>query len=333
MTTEHSDKLESSLPKSRGELGLVSAIICTANRGDSIAMTLRSLQASDHQDFEVLVIDQSKNDDTRRAVEAIDDSRIRYIRSDTPGTGRARTQGLIEAKSDYCCFTDDDCEVAPDWLSVMAGLLRANPKVAVVFSSVLAADYDRKAGFIPAYEPKHEVVIAKIADKCRARGIGASMAVRKSIALGIGGFDCCLGPGSRFFCCEEGDLSCRSLLAGFQLIETNRTSVLHYGFRTWEQGKKLSQRDWFGIGAAYSKPLKAGRWEFAPVPSFEFWNQAVGPIFKDIFRLRKPSGLTRPIYFIKGFLTGIRQPVDRKTLLFAMDQLGLPYATGLAQAK
>jgi glycosyltransferase involved in cell wall biosynthesis len=280
--------------------------------------------ACDYQDFEIIVIDQSSNDDTKNTVdEFLKDTRIRYFRTDTPGLGRARTYGIAVARSEYCCFTDDDCEVSADWLGTMAKVLSENPRAAAAYCSVIAGPHDATKGFVPAYIPTHETVVANIPGKCKARGIGAGLSVRKSISDRIGGFDATLGAGSRFFSCEDGDFSVRALLAGYQIVETNKTSVLHHGFRTFEQGRKLSERDWFGIGSSYSKPLKAGRFNFAIVPLYEFFVVAMWPPINDLFHLRRPRGLTRPIFFLKGFFTCLTYPVDKKTLLFGFKQFSL----------
>jgi len=113
--------------------------------------------------------------------------------------------------------------------------------------------------------------------KNQARGIGAGMAARRAEAVTLGGFDEMLGPGAPFPACEDGDLAVRALLAGFQVYETAKTSVTHFGFRTWAEGRELSRRDWLGIGAAYVKPLKCGRWAFVSVPAHELWQWTILP--------------------------------------------------------
>jgi len=296
---------------------LITAIICTRNRGESIVCTLKTILANTHPNFEVIVIDQSANDETAQAVAPfLADPRLRYARSDTKGLGRARNIGLSHARSEIAVFTDDDCAVPPDWLEKMAQVFAENPKVAVAFCNVDAAPHDRTEGFIPSYRRRESKLLTTIRDKCRARGIGAGIAVRRPVVQALGGFDEMLGAGAVFPSCEDGDMAVRALLNGYHVYETNSVAVLHYGYRTHAEGRDLSRRDWHAIGAAYAKPLKAGYWRFWIIPAYEFFVCALWPPIADLLRLRKPRGVTRITAFLRGFVAGWRTPIDRETLLF-----------------
>jgi GT2 family glycosyltransferase len=244
------------------------------------------------------------------------DSRLRYLRSNTKGLGRSRNIGLSEARSEVVAFTDDDCEAPPDWLERMAQVFDENPQAAVAFCNVDAAPHDRDAGFIPAYLRTESKLLTTIKDKCRARGIGAGLAVRRPVVQALGGFDEMLGAGAIFPSCEDGDMAVRALLAGYHVYETHRVAVLHYGYRTNAEGRELSRRDWHAIGAAYAKPLKAGHWRFFVVPAYEFFVCALWPPLKDLLHLRRPRGIMRITAFLRGFVAGWRTPIDKKTLLF-----------------
>ena len=69
----------------------ISVVICTRNRGDKIGAAVRSVLANEHPSFDLTIIDQSTNDDTRLAVERIagDDARVHYVHVDEPGLSRA----------------------------------------------------------------------------------------------------------------------------------------------------------------------------------------------------------------------------------------------------
>lgn len=295
----------------------IAALVCTRNRGSSIAATIDSLLASSHAQFEVIVVDQSTNDDTAHAMAPfLADPRVRYLRSSTVGVSRARNLGLTATQAAVVAITDDDCTVPPDWLSAMAAVFSEHLTVVLAFCNVDAAAHDSDAGFIPGYRREHSALITGPRGKCAARGIGAGMAVRREAILALGGFDESLGPGARFPACEEGDLAARALLRGGHVYETSAVAVRHAGFRTWAEGRELARRDWVGIGAAYSKPLKCGRWKFAVVPLYELARYALWPPLADLLRGRKPRGAGRIMAFLEGFGRGLRVPVDKDTLLF-----------------
>jgi glycosyltransferase involved in cell wall biosynthesis len=266
----------------------------------------------------VILVDQSTNDATERAVEDLrHEPRFSYLRSSTVGLSRARNIGLRAAQTDVVAFTDDDCEVPEDWAAAMQSIFSEFPDVAIAFCSVKAGPFAEAAGFVPAYECRGTRIVDRVIGKCGARGIGAGLAVsRKAMLDVLGGFDEMLGAGGSFPSCEDGDAAVRALLAGFQVCETDRSFVLHHGFRTWDEGRALSQRDWVGIGAAYAKPLRAGRWDFSPVPLYELLAKALWPPIDDVLHLRKPRGLARGYHFLRGFAMGCRTPLDYQKLLF-----------------
>ena len=296
----------------------ISAVICTRNRGDRVVATLETLFANTHANFEVIVVDQSTNDDTANAVRRFcGHPRFHYLRTPTRGIGVSRNIGLECARAEIAAFTDDDCTVPPDWLEGMETAMLSYPKVAMVFCNVLPGPHDAAAGFIPDSVRTDNLLLRSIGDKRRGRGIGAGIAVRRSAVLDIGGFDRWLGAGGYFPAGEDIDLEVRLLLKGWWAYETADVSVTHYGFRTWREGAELTQRDWVGIGATYAKPIKCGYWRVAPLIAHELLIYALWRPFEEIFHLRSPRGFKRLVYFWRGFLGGMTTPVDRAHILYA----------------
>jgi GT2 family glycosyltransferase len=299
---------------SKNTYELISALICTRDRGDSITMTMRSVLSNVHPLFELIVVDQSKNSLTEDAMKPfLSDGRVRYIKTETTGLGSARNIGLANSRAGVVVMTDDDCEVPPNWLVEFSEIFRKHPKVAVAFCTVTAAPHDPAEGFVPTYERAGSRLITTLRGKCRARGIGAGMAVRREVIHSIGGFDEMLGAGAFFPSCEDGDITARVLLHGYQVYETDTAKVLHYGFRAHRDGRDLARRDWVGIGAAYAKPLKCGHWRFVIVPLYELFAVAIGLLLADVIKFTRPRGFTRVSAFLLGFAKGFSMPVDRTT--------------------
>jgi glycosyltransferase involved in cell wall biosynthesis len=298
----------------------VSVVICTCNRGDSVVATLETVLANTHPNFEVILVDQSDDQDTANAIKRFQsDRRLIYIYSDTKGVGRSKNIGISHARGEIVVFTDDDCTVPTTWLEIVAELFAQYPRVGVIFSNVVPAQYDDARGFIPAYMRKDSKLIRSFWDKCHARGMGAGISLRREMAFEIGGFDDFLGAGGDFRSCEDGDIAVRALINGWWVYETHEVAVVHHGFRTWLEGKSLTQRDWYGIGAAYSKPLKCGRWGISIVIFYEAVVKGVLEPLSNILYLKKPQGLKRFWYFWCGFMQGLRTPVDRQHMVFKKD--------------
>jgi glycosyltransferase involved in cell wall biosynthesis len=299
----------------------VSALVCTCSRDRLVANTVSSILANTYPNFELIVVDQSSDKETEEALGPFRaNRRLRYLKSQTIGKGSALNVGLSETRGAVVAITDDDCTVPTNWLQTFASIFLAHPTVAVAFCCVEAGEHDRKAGFIPDFVCYGDKVLTSMHDARSLRGMGAGIAVRRSMIEKIGGFDPMLGPGSRFPSGDDRDVAIRALLAGYHIYETSSIAVKHLGFRTWQQGRQLARRDFLAIGAAYSKLLKCGRIELAYIPTNEFIKYALWPPIWDLLHLREPRGMVRITAFLEGFLEGLRTPLDRTTMRFVDKQ-------------
>lgn len=295
---------------------LYSVLICTRNRGERIVSTLESVLANDSPDFEVVVLDQSDDDATREAARPLQaDPRLRYVRSDTQGLGAAHNAGIAVCRGEYILITDDDCDVPPDWVARMASVFEDYPSAGMVFCRVEPSDYNRAAGHIPVFLCEGERLVTGLSDL--RLGIGAGMAISRKAFDAAGGFDPATGPGGAFPSGEEADTAYRLLVKGFGIVLTNRTRVVHRGFRTWQQISLHTMRDVTGSGAVYAKLTRHASWRFglhcARLVASWGWESV-----RNLARLRRPHGIRRSAWLIKGFRHGWSAPVDAQTLRFAL---------------
>jgi len=298
---------------------LTTVLVCTRNRGASIALPLRSILSNPRQDFELIVVDQSTNDETERATQPFRrDERLRYIRTPTVGVSIARNIGVSQARASVVAMTDDDCEVDRDWIEKIASVFTRLPRVAVVYCNVVPSMAYSAVGFVPSYVATESRIMIRMRDWCAPHGIGAGMAVRRDFMEQIGGLDESMGPGSRFSSFEDSDLALRALAMGYHVYHTHETAVHHFGFRTWEEGRALSRRDCFGIGAGYAKLLKCGQWRVGLPWAYELGTLLFVPAVSSLLRGKKPPVLTRGLSLMRGFWQGLRTPVDRARLLFRL---------------
>jgi glycosyltransferase involved in cell wall biosynthesis len=101
-------------------------VIATMNRPALLVQCVEAIVEGDLADFEVLAVDQSPDDGTRRAIESHfgTDSRIRYLRSDVVGSSHARNVGIAETRGPIIAFVDDDAIPARSWLSAYVEAFR-----------------------------------------------------------------------------------------------------------------------------------------------------------------------------------------------------------------
>ncbi|MGZ5486704.1 MAG: glycosyltransferase family 2 protein, partial [Nitrososphaeraceae archaeon] len=103
---------------------LISVIIPTFNSSKTLLQCLSSLEKSkfEKEKFEVLVIDDGSTDDTRNEIKKFKNEttlQLNYFIQRHFGPGSARNLGLKNAKSNVIAFTDADCIVDDNWLSVI----------------------------------------------------------------------------------------------------------------------------------------------------------------------------------------------------------------------
>jgi GT2 family glycosyltransferase len=292
----------------------VTAVISTCNRGRLIAATIATILANDYDNFRVIVVDQSDNDDTRLALEQLaDDNRLQYMKSSTKGVSVGRNLGIQAATSECIVITDDDCEVPATWLRDLVAAFEIDPHIGVVFGNVVPAPHDQAAGFIPAYVRTEPFLACTMRDKQQVEGISACMGLRRSVWQALGGFDEMLGAGAPFTSGGETDFAMRALLAGYAIYETPRVWLTHHGFRTWSQGDTLIDRYWYGTGAMFAKNLKCGHASVALLLVGLAWRWAFG-------RSRVAASLgarsyrwRRLVSFARGLVAGAVSPVERTT--------------------
>lgn len=305
----------------QGSQERVTVVVPTRDRGRSIVATIASVLASDHENFELLIIDQSSSSDTENAISAeFDDDRIDYRRVADAGVSKSRNRGVQEASTEYVIMTDDDCIVRPNWIGANLAALQASERPGVVYGDVHAVD-DPDGGYTPESVAEHDVLVRKMGDWAVSSdgvnvGIGASMSLRRSVALDVGGFDEHLGPGSKFHNAEDTDLALRVLLAGHPIRRLNSTGVDHFGARAPEEFRMLTRNAAFGLGAMTGKLL---RWKPLPMSRFALqlgWRLVAAEALRSLSRLRKPPVLGRAVSLTRGIVHGLRHPIDPTTQRF-----------------
>jgi len=87
---------------------LVSVIIPTYNRPNLIGEALESVLAQTYSDIEVLIIDGSNNETTRKKISTYSDPRIRYQSVKNISAANSRNVGIGLSTGEFIAFNDDD---------------------------------------------------------------------------------------------------------------------------------------------------------------------------------------------------------------------------------
>ena len=224
-----------------GESSGVSVVLATRDRPlllkGALASIVESLRGSD----ELIVVDSASGDPATSGIGR--EAGARVIRLEIPGTSRARNAGWKAARQPIVAFTDDDCEVPPDWTARIEAAF-ADANIGFVTGRVLV---DREASIASSAvvddKPKR---FAGGSDPA-VFGSGANMAFRKSALEAIAGFDEGMGPGTPLRAAEDQDAFWRATrTAGVGLYDP--TIVVTH--RLWRTRRGAVAREYaYGVGA------------------------------------------------------------------------------------
>ena len=210
-------------PADAPSLPKATVAVCTRDRTEDLGRCIAALLAMPDDGQELLIIDNAPASDKTRALVA-SFARLRYVREDRPGLDVARNRALQEATGEIVAFTDDDAAPDPLWLR---SLLRnfSDPLVVVATGATMPLELESEAqinfqsygGFLRGF--KRVMFNAATHDPLLAwhAGAGVNMAMRRTAAQALGGFDDALDAGTATCAGGDSDLFRRVLSAGYSI--------------------------------------------------------------------------------------------------------------------
>lgn len=140
-------------------------------------------------DFELIVVDDDALRESREAVLAFRDPRIRLVSQPHAGAAAARNRGLAVARTEWAAFLDSDDEWTPRFLERTLAFAEAHPNVSAVFTNILGARDGRPWLELPFHEDRVLDDYFGLAIRNRGRGMTSSSSLVNARALrGVGGF-------------------------------------------------------------------------------------------------------------------------------------------------
>lgn len=253
----------------------VSVVVTTCRSPVNLERCLTSVLASDHDDFEVIVVENRPGaPHTWRRVEErfVRDSRVRYIEERQRGLSSARNAGLAVATTELVAFLDDDVVVDRAWMRRAVAAFERSDEIACVTGLILPLELESDSqlllerfmtlgkGFTPRIFqlPESWDEYPALPYTPGVVGSGANTVVRAEVARQLGGFDPSLGTGTLASGGEDLDLYIRLLSAGHAIAYEPGAIVWHP--HPSEPGQLCRQvyRYGVGLGATLTKQLVAG---------------------------------------------------------------------------
>jgi glycosyltransferase involved in cell wall biosynthesis len=295
----------------------ISAIICTKGRPDLIGQAVGSVLANEHKSFELLVIDQSADDSTERALDGWHgDERLRYIHLDRVGLSAAYNTGITLSAAPLLAFTDDDCIAPANWLAAIEGAFMRHTDAELLYGQTLIAPELRAdAGVVPDLTIRREEKLGK-EHGFRIYGMGANFAMRRTLIERIGGFDEALGGGGPLRSSQDFDFQYRAYRSGAVCLLSPDVRVDHYGVRRGQEWTDTMTAYGVGDGAFYMKHVRCG-----DLTALRLLIVRVGRLLgRELLNpiRRKPTQWPYLRSYVEGMRRSLRYDIDRDKRLYRL---------------
>ena len=166
----------------------ISVVICAYNAGKVIHVVLDSLKKQTFKDFEVIVVNDGSNDNTKEIAASYG---VKVKNMPRIGLSRARNTGINAANADIVAIIDADCHADENWLNEIYETIKVNkvvsgctkiPKSTILGDSISALGYPGGAhlGFEKMW---------KVIDGYTDHLAGGNCAFIKKIVQDIGAFN------------------------------------------------------------------------------------------------------------------------------------------------
>jgi len=190
----------------------ISLVMSTLGRFDEVLQFVRALARLEHDDFELVIVDQNADERLHKACQALQPGfPMHYLRSPhSKGLSRGRNLGLARASGAVICFPDDDCLYPPALLRKV--LQRFEATGADIVCGRAAAPDGRSIN--GRFEDQAQRVNLRNVFTTQIEWV---VFFRREVLQRVGGYDEDIGVGAAtpWQSCEGPDITIRALRAGF----------------------------------------------------------------------------------------------------------------------
>jgi len=157
---------------------VISVVTTVYNKEKTVSDCIGSILCQDHQDLELVIVDDESTDGSAEKIAAfLDDRRVRVVKTNHVGHSCAKNRGAEKATGEILYFIDADCVAAPNCLSQLKTLFDQ-------------ADVSCVGGELRALNKTHLITRAiEIIQNPPSHLVGANAAYRREAFGKAGGFD------------------------------------------------------------------------------------------------------------------------------------------------
>ncbi len=173
-------------PGGKGDYPVMATVLIPVrNRARFIGQAIDSALNQEFDDYEVIVVDNDSEDETREVVRSFKDQRVRLIENPMGSIAFALNTGLKHARGKYIIQLDSDDALAPDAIASMVREMENDPGAGLAISYYQLCDENMrplKNGVVKHLEYDRNNIL-------RCEGAGAVRCWRKAVLDEIHGFN------------------------------------------------------------------------------------------------------------------------------------------------
>lgn len=162
---------------------MISIITPTYNRALLLPRMIKSVRAQSYDDWELLIMDDGSEDNTKEVVRSFEDDRIKFFAGKNSGAADKRNRGVKEAQGDFIVFLDSDDEVKPNWLAAFVDKIKEDNSE-IVCCGLEKRDHSGK--FVEEILPRD---LGPFFRNIKANYLAGTILMKKEFFLNIGGYD------------------------------------------------------------------------------------------------------------------------------------------------
>jgi len=164
---------------------LVTIYITNYNYGRYLKKSIESIFEQTFKDFELLIIDDGSNDDSKRIIKEYDDRyNVFSVFQQNKGLNASNNVALKLARGKYIIRLDADDYFAPQALEIMVSDLERNPEHALVFPDYYLVNEEEEV-----IQQVHRHDFSKDVTLPDQPAHGACTMIRTSVLKSVGGYD------------------------------------------------------------------------------------------------------------------------------------------------
>lgn len=144
----------------------VSVVIPCFNHGEFLPEAVASVTSIPRNDVELIVVDDGSTDErTRKEMEILAARGIHVIRQENKGLSAARNAAIRASTGEYILPLDADNRLRPGYIEEGARILRASPKIGVVYADAQFFGGNTRRWIPGPFDP-HRLLLENRIDAC-----------------------------------------------------------------------------------------------------------------------------------------------------------------------